>query len=80
MTKFRAILAAALHWQVICGGYALMAAFTYGHSATRYHVCTSRVTEKEVPCPVITVAGNAFFAAVAWPFYWSWQIQAELGQ
>lgn len=62
---------------IIAAAYAVIAIFTYGHSASHgkvpnclyvdHGICTIRAFDPR--------AGDAFFAALVWPLYWSWELQ-----
>ena len=76
------------HWRGIAlGTYAIVGLFSFGHASARsQNVEDARTTECRVQraelaytCDPVTprpaIAG--FAAAIAWPLYWAWELQAK---
>lgn len=70
------------YWKAILIGYAAMAVFTFGHSASHNkkvdcEFVSGKITNQ--PCDLMAdedrVLG-AFASAPFWPLYWSWVLQS----
>lgn len=71
------------YWKAVLIGYAAMAVFTFGHSASHNKdvecgLVSGKITNQ--PCDLMAdeerVLGTSHTSALFWPLYWSWVLQS----